>query len=223
MGKEIKEISSKLDYTIKNRGSSYIISRQSLQYQTIRNTRDHIKIEINYLNRIPLGKRENKEFPSIFPDIQKFKVRTYSIEELSAQKATACLNRYEPRDLFDLQILSKQEMSIDKTRLFAVIYLCMSSNSKEIDTSKIKDFDLTKIKQELQQFIRNSEGLDPNVIRDEASLFLEEILKFDKKQQKFIDTFFKEKKILVELIDVDEGKILHHPALLHRLSDKKYV
>ena len=125
MEKEIKEISSKLGYAIKNRGASYIISRQSLQYQTIRNTRDHIKIEINYLNRIPLGKRENKEFPSIFPDIQKFNVDTYSIEELVAQKATACLNRYEPRDLFDLQILSKQEMSIDKTRLFAVIYLFM--------------------------------------------------------------------------------------------------
>jgi len=99
----------------------------------------------------------------------------------------------------------------------------MSSNSKEIDTSKIKDFDLVQIKQELQQFIRKNEGLDPKMIREEASLFLEEILKFNKKQKKFIDTFFKEKKILAELIDVDEEKILCHPALLHRLNDKKYV
>jgi len=60
--KEIKEIFSKLDYNIRDRGSSYIISRQSLQYQTIRNTRDHIKIEVNYLDRMPLGKIEKKEF-----------------------------------------------------------------------------------------------------------------------------------------------------------------
>ena len=60
--KEIKDIASKLKYKIKDRGSSYIISRQSLQYQTTRNTKDQIKVEINYLNRIPLGKRDVKKF-----------------------------------------------------------------------------------------------------------------------------------------------------------------
>lgn len=70
--KEIKEIASKLEYRLKDRGSSYIISRQSLQYQTIRNTKDHIKIEINYLDRMPLGNKEIKEFPSIFTDISPF-------------------------------------------------------------------------------------------------------------------------------------------------------
>ena len=33
--REIKKIASKLNYKLKDRGSSYIISRQSLQYQTI--------------------------------------------------------------------------------------------------------------------------------------------------------------------------------------------
>jgi len=220
--REIKEIASKLNYNLKDRGSSYIISRQSLQYQTIRNTKDHIKIEINYLNRTPLSKREEKEFSSIFPDIQKFKVITYPIEELIAQKAIACLNRYEPRDLYDLQMLSKQKISIEKTRVFAAIYLCISANNKT-DISKIKDFNIIKIKQELQQFIRNNEGINPDMIRDEALLFLEEILKFDKKQKKFIDTFFNEKKIIAELIDVDKKKILQHPALFHKLRDKKHI
>ncbi len=217
--REIKKIASKLNYKLKDRGSSYIISRQSLQYQTIRNTKDHIKIEINYLNRTPLSKREEKEFLSIFPDIQKFKVVTYTIEELIAQKAIACLNRHEPRDLYDLQRLSKQKISIEQTRTFATIYLCISKNNNKIDISKIKDFNLTKIKQELQQFIRNSEGVNPDMIRDESSLFLEEILKFDKKQKKFIDTFFNEQKIITELIDVDKKKILQHPALFHKLRN----
>ena len=59
--KEIKEISSQLKYTLRYQESSYIISRQSLQYQTIRNTKDQIKIEINFLNRIPLGDIEQKK------------------------------------------------------------------------------------------------------------------------------------------------------------------
>jgi len=107
--KEIKDIALKLEYKIKNRGSSYIISRKNLQYQTTRNTKDHIKVEINYLNRIPLGNRDIKKFPSMFPDISSFSVATYSIEELTAQKSTTCLDRSESRDIYDLHMLSKKK------------------------------------------------------------------------------------------------------------------
>lgn len=219
--KEIKDIASKLECKIKDRGSSYIISRQSLQYQTTRNTKDHIKVEINYLDRIPLGNRDIKKFPSMFPDISSFSVVTYSIEELTAQKSTACLNRSESRDLYDLHMLSKQKMSIEQTQTFATIYFCMSANNNKPDISNIKDFDLKKIQQELQQFIRNSEKLDPEMIRENTAVFLEKILKFNKKQQKFIETFFKEKKILPELIDFKDVTLKQHPALLHKLHTIK--
>jgi predicted nucleotidyltransferase component of viral defense system len=217
--KEIKEISSQLDYTLRDRASSYIISRQSLQYKTIRNTKDHIKIEINYLDRIPLGDKKHKKFPSIFPDIKPFSITTYSLEELTAQKSIACLNRSEPRDLYDLYILSKQKISIEQIQAFATIYLCMSSNNNKPDVAKIKDFDLEKIQQEIQQFIRNSEKLDPNKIREEASIFLEKIVNFNKSQQRFIEVFYKEKKILRDLIDIDETKLMQHPALLHKINE----
>ena len=217
--KEIKEISSQLDYSLRDRGSSYIISRQSLQYDTIRNTKDHIKIEINYLDRIPLGGKEHRKFPSIFPDIKPFSIPTYSLEELTAQKSIACLNRLEPRDLYDLYILSKQKISIEKAQAFAVIYLCMTSDSDKVDISKVSNFDLTKIQQELQQFIRNSEKLNSNKIREEASIFLEKIVNFNKNQQKFIEVFYKEKKMIPDLIDIDETKLMQHPALLHKINE----
>ena len=204
---------------LKDRGSSYIISRQSLQYKTIRNTKDHIKIEINYLDRIPLGDKESRNFPSIFPDIKPFSMTTYSLEELTAQKSIACLNRSEPRDLYDIYMLSKQKISIEQIRKFATIYLCMSSNDNKPVVSKIKDFDLERIQQELQQFIRNNEKLDSNKIREEASKFLEKIVNFNKNQQRFIDAFYEEKKICPGLIDIDETKLIQHPALLHKINE----
>ena len=219
--KEIKDIASKLKYKIKDRGSSYIISRQSLQYQTTRNTKDQIKVEINYLDRIPLGNRDVKKFPSVFPDIPSFPIVTYSIEELTAQKLIACLDRSEPRDIYDLYILSKQKMSIQQTQTFAAIYFCMSADINKPDISKIRDFDLRRIQQELRQFVRNNEKLDPKVIRENTSIFLEKILNFNKKQQKFIDTFFKENKILSKLLDIDDMKLKQHPALLHKLEKDK--
>ncbi|OYT29172.1 hypothetical protein B6U98_03130, partial [Thermoplasmatales archaeon ex4572_165] len=63
----------------------------------------------------------------------------------------------------------------------------MSSDNMKPDVSKIKDFDLEKIQQELQQFIRNYEKLDSNMIREETSMFLEKIVNFNKNQQKFIE------------------------------------
>ena len=94
---KLKKIASTLGYTIKERGSSYIISRNTLQYTTIRNTKDHAKIEINYLQRLPLGSIETMQFPSLFPDFSTFKVKTYMLEELTAQKIIASLMRTEPR------------------------------------------------------------------------------------------------------------------------------
>ena len=87
------------------------------------------------------------------------------------------------------------------------------------DISKIKDFDLDKIQQELQQFIRNSEKLNSIKIRAEASIFLEKIVNFNKNQRKFIVTFYKEKKINPDLIDIDKTKLIQHPALLHKINE----
>jgi hypothetical protein len=135
--KEIKDTALKFECKIKDRGSSYIISRKSLQYQTTRNTKDHVIIEINYLDRIPLGDREIRKFPSIFPDISSFKVATYSIEELIAQKSITCLNRYESRDLYDINILSQQEISLKEIQTYATIYFCISGNNNKPDISKV--------------------------------------------------------------------------------------
>jgi len=219
MQKEIKNIASKLGYTIKERGSSYIISRQSLQYQTIRNIKDHIKIEINYLNRISLGPINQKTLPSPFQDIPRFLVNTFSLEEITAQKVAACISRSEPRDLYDLCFLSKQQTSIDKIKTYATVYYCMTANDNKPDISELDNYDLSKIQQELQQFIRNREALTPEEILNDAKTFLSNILTFTKHQQKFVDSFFKEKTILPEMLDIEKSKLTNHPALLYKINN----
>lgn len=217
--KEIKNIASKLGYTIKERGSSYIISRQSLQYQTIRNIKDHIKIEINYLNRISLGPINQKTLPSPFQDIPRFLVNTFSLEEITAQKVAACISRSEPRDLYDLCFLSKQQTSIDKIKTYATVYYCMTANDNKPDISELDNYDLSKIQQELQQFIRNREALTPEEILNDAKTFLSNILTFTKHQQKFVDSFFKEKTILPEMLDIEKSRLTNHPALLYKINN----
>jgi predicted nucleotidyltransferase component of viral defense system len=215
----IQTMGGKLGYDIKEKDSSYIISRHNLQYTTLRNTKDHIKIEINYLDRIPIDKIRTKKFPSVFTDIPLFSVPTYSLEELTAQKIKACIERTAPRDIFDVSCLSQQNIAMTKTRKYTAVYYCLIEKDKTTDVlERIEDYDLEKIHQELRQFIRDNEQFNAEKIRKSATDFLKQMLSFTGKEQQFIDMFHKEQKIVPELLFKDKLILTHHPALIYQLE-----
>jgi predicted nucleotidyltransferase component of viral defense system len=215
----IQTMGGKLGYDIKEKDSSYIISRHNLQYTTLRNTKDHIKIEINYLDRIPIDKIRTKKFPSVFTDIPLFSVPTYSLEELTAQKIKACIERTAPRDIFDVSCLSQQNIAMTKTRKYTAVYYCLIEKDKTTDVlERIEDYDLEKIHQELRQFIRDNEQFNAEKIRKSATDFLKQMLLFTGKEQQFIDMFHKEQKIVPELLFKDKLILTHHPALIYQLE-----
>lgn len=217
--KAIISLGENLGYDVEESSSSYILSRHRLRYTTIRGTKDHIKIEINYLDRLPIGDIVTRNFPSIFPDITLFPLTTYSLEEIAAQKTKACIERTEPRDIFDLYSLSKQKMILEKARQYASVYYCMCKESKTKDIlKKIEENDLEKIEQEIRQFIRNVDKFDAEKIQKDAVDFLGQILSFTEKEQDFIDTFYKKRKIVPETLFKNKSMIAKHPALLYRLD-----
>jgi len=112
---------------------SYILSRHNLQYTTVRNTKHHVKIEINYLERLPIGKIVERNTPSLFPDIDSFTSKTYSLEELAAQKVKACIERAEPRDIYDVYCLSKQNLELEMIKKYAVVYYCITEEKLNLD------------------------------------------------------------------------------------------
>ena len=218
--KSIMTMGEKLGYDIKAKGQSYILSQYNLKYSTIRNTYDHIKVETNYLDRLPIDDPTIKSFPSMFPDITAFPVTTYSLEEITAQKIKACIERTEPRDIYDLYCLSKQNIDLEKTRKIAAIYYCMCNKNINEDILNSKEkYDLKKLEQELQQFVRDGEKFDAKTIRQSAVDFLKQILTFAAQEQNFIDTFFFEKKIVPEKLFPNRAIIKKHPALLFKLKN----
>jgi predicted nucleotidyltransferase component of viral defense system len=70
----------------------------NLKYTNNAGNIDRIKVEINFMERIPVFEVTEKKI-RIF-DIPEFKVRTYSLEELFATKLRALLTRSAPRDMF---------------------------------------------------------------------------------------------------------------------------
>jgi len=215
----IQTMGRELGYDIKEKDSLYIISRHNLQYTTLRNTKDHIKIEINYLDRIPIDKIITKKFPSVFTDIPMFSIPTYSLEELTAQKIKACIERTAPRDIFDVSCLRRQNISITKTRKYTSVYYCFIEKDRTTDIiERIEAYDLERIRQELRQFIRGNDQFDAEKIQKDAIDFLKQMLSFTEKEQQFIDTFRNEQKIVPEILFNDKAILIHHPALIYQLE-----
>ncbi len=215
----IEKLSEQLGYKIVRKPPSYILSRYNLQYQTIRNTKDHIKIEINYLERKPIGKIIEKHITTLFPDIDSFKIKTYTLEELAAQKIKACIERTEARDIYDIYRISKQDLNLELLQKYVTIYYCMTNGNIDIESflGSIREYNLDKLKQEIQQFIRNTEDIKAEEIQKDTIHFLEKVLNLGEKEKEFINIFYRKQKIRYDLLFKDRIDIKNHPSLLHRI------
>lgn len=217
--KAIETIGGRMEYQVTVRSPSYIISRHRFRYTTLREIQNHIKVEVNHLARLPIGQIVGRTFPSFFPDLRQFPVRTYTLEELAAQKIKAYIERGESRDLYDLYRLSMQQVDLEEMRKYTVTYYCMTEGTKDPkDLVEVtKTYDEEKLLLEIQQFIRTTERLDTNMVRGGASRFLQKALAFTRREQQFIDTFYQEHKIIPDLLWDNKPEITSHPSLLHRL------
>lgn len=218
--KNIEKLGEELGYRVVRKPPSYILSRHNLQYTTIRNTKDHIKIEINYLDRLPIGNIVEGTMALLFPDIEPFTLKTYTLEELTAQKIKACMERTEPRDIYDVYRLSNQNLELGLAQKYITVYYCMTEGNTNLGDflKSIRTYDPEKLGQEIRQFIRANEDLNVEMIRTGAAHFLKQMLTFEGDEKKFIDIFYHEKRIAPELLFKNRVDIAHHPSLIHRIT-----
>jgi len=155
----------------------------------------------------------------VFPDIFSFPVKTYTLEEIIAQKTKACLERCMPRDIFDLFCLSKKNLNMDITKRITAVYYCMANQDPNINPIKeIEDYDREKLEQELKQFMRVGSEFDAKEIQEKAAHFMDQVLSFTASEQKFIDTFFEKGIIAPEILFKNNSILTKHPVLLNKLK-----
>jgi len=237
---QIINIGVGLEYNVKIHPPSYIIQRLSFRYNPIRMNKDKIKVEINFLNRIPILTRVKRYFFNIFSDVlDDFSIYTYSIEELIAMKTKAFLERKLPRDLFDIYSLLNANDKIDFGILKKVIifYFCMSSKIQEL-ISNIQDFQGF-----FKQFIKLIEEISEkdfnigvgNFLSFRKPIIWEEIktelinlysthLKLNDAENQFWKSFFLKNEYSPNLIcnglDKFNKNLDKHPAILHVIAKR---
>jgi predicted nucleotidyltransferase component of viral defense system len=123
----------------------YALLQYNLKYTNNAGNIDRIKVEINFMERIPVFEVAEKKI-SIF-DIPEFKVRTYRLEELFATKLRALLTRSAPRDMFDIYILLKSGFKFDERALKKcfLFYFCLAQDFRMLNTESIGMIDSLEI------------------------------------------------------------------------------
>ena len=92
-------------YRVSQSSEAHASSACSLAYRSDRGSQESLKLEVNYMYRVPLGEPEEKETRVAFEAPLRF--RLVSFAELLGGKLVALLDRTAPRDLYDTAMLAE--------------------------------------------------------------------------------------------------------------------
>jgi len=225
VSKEILKLADSLGYKVSKRPESYIMERLLLKYRMLSGLSDSIRLEINYLDRVPVIKIIHKTFDHIF-DLEKFKVITYTIEEIAAMKTKAMVERLYARDILDIYNISQLKLDNVMLKKLMILYILMARKKPDINDliSKIKEYNDKEMIKAIKPFIREGQerSLDPVLIKRSVESFFKTVFVLDDSDLEFIESLKSGKlnlKILFGRLDFNP-RAEKHPPLIHALSQK---
>lgn len=193
----------------------YALLRHYLNYIDVKGNKDNIKIEINFLERVPAREIIRQDFKHIF-DVSAFKVNTYCLEELFASKLRALIRRGTPRDLFDVHRL--KEVKYDKLLLkkLFIFYTSMAMDVRKIDLSLINKIDEEVVQRNLIPLLPKGTKFDVSKAKKEVLVFLSKLMKLTQKENEFIKQLYDYKVFKPELLfkRIEANPlIIEHPSI----------
>ena len=193
----------------------------NLKYTNNAGNIDRIKVEINFMERIPVFEVDEKKI-SIF-DIPEFKVRTYRLEELFATKLRALLTRTAPRDMFDIYILLKSGFKLNERALKKcfIFYFCLAQDFRKLDMESIGSIDSLEIKKFLLPLMEKGTRIDMDEISKKVNEFVSRMLALNENEHKFIKRFYEQKMVDLDLLFEDmryNPQLKEHPMIEWRLK-----
>jgi predicted nucleotidyltransferase component of viral defense system len=204
-------------YRIRIAPSSYIMERMYAHYTNLFGRPDRVKIEVNFLERLPLVERRYAPCVPIFPALQSVRVWTYALEELLAMKFKTLLERSYPRDLWDVYQVIQRELDVTLFQKLLVVYVCFipgGANFLTELTTRLKQFDMQKMKDDLRQLIRRHGEIDVAEMTGQLTGFIGR-LQLGEAEIEFLASFSQGRIQAESLFDAEEAKrVNQHPSLL---------
>ncbi len=199
----------------------YALLQYNLKYTNNAGNIDRIKVEINFMERIPVFEIAEKQISIL--NNPEFKVRTYRLEELFATKLRALLTRSAPRDMFDIYILLKSGLKLDERALKKcfIFYFCLLQDFRKLDLESIDRIDSLEIKKFLLPLMEKGKRIDLDEISKNVTEFASKMLVLNENEHKFIERFYEQKNADLDLLFEDmryNPNLKEHPMTGWRLK-----
>jgi len=229
--KIIKKILIDLKYSNKDVKiqAKYPITRFTVGYKTNEGQQDSIKIEIGYMRRIPIFKKDMISNFNHFRTDEKIDIKTPISEELFGNKFCTLLYRYKDktaissRDLFDVYTISTNNFDY---KLFetAIIIDSLMRPEPRIYKQNLKNIvENVSIDTQLLNLIRDGEV--PRDLKQKSQDFINKYISISKeKYQEIVDAFFDKHRFNPKLFkncDILNSDISSHPSILWNLNELK--
>jgi len=223
--KRLRELAMSMGYQFIKKPSSYIMDRFLLRYSRLNGLPDSVRIEINFLERVPFLRIERESFHDLF-DSKRFEVNTYAVEEIAAMKTKAMVERLYARDIFDVHQMAKLRLENVTLRKLMILYMLMAGKSPEIDAlvSRVQKYDDGDILTAMRPFLREGEEerLNPGKIKAEVARFYRNVFVLEDDDKRFLKAI-ESGKLDLKLLFAGKNfdpRASKHPALLRALDNK---
>lgn len=223
--KRLRELATNNGYQFTKKPSSYIMDRFLLRYSRLSGLPDAVKLEINFLERVPFLGLERKSFHDLF-DGKPFEVNTYAVEEIAAMKTKAMVERLYARDIYDIHNIAGMKLDEMTLRKLIFLYMLMEGEKPGIDTliARVQKYDDENIMMAIAPFLREGEAkrLNPAKIKKAVGKFYSQVFLMDDNDRKFLKSLDSGKLDLSILFGGIKFNRLaeKHPALLRALVRK---
>ena len=199
----------------------YALLQYNLKYRNTAGNIDRIKVEINFIERIPVFEIVEREI-SVFDN--QLKVRTYVIEELFATKLRALLTRMASRDLFDVYNLLNSGLEYDERMLKKcfIFYFCLADDFRIINAKAISEIDPNEIKKFLLPLLEKGRRVKLDTVVGTVQELTLRMLSLNKNERIFIDQFYGQKIANLDILFEDlkyNSKLKNHPMIKWRLKN----
>jgi predicted nucleotidyltransferase component of viral defense system len=197
---------------------NYGSDRYNLWYKNASGNRDRIKVETNFLLRVPLLKPVKSRKQRLFQLLPLPTVKILAPEELFATKIVALLARHTARDLYDVDRLyrvSRTDLEQPILRTCIFYGVVNREDFREMSEDAVALITEREIKRTLRPLLRRDSTFDFDGSQERVRKFLAPLLKLYMKQRQFVDEFFSGKYSPELLFDSE--------SFSHELSDHPMV
>lgn len=209
---------------------TFTLDSYLLKYTNAAGSRDNIKIELNYSNRIQILEPVNYKLSSKIIDNES--ILALNKVELYGSKIAALIGRTTARDIFDVfQLINKQillDSELDMLKKCSIFYLLTSNEFQSLGDllnqfkKNMENMSFSAIKRNLIPLLHVGERIDTDAFKQTVSQFIETLFKLTETEQKYIDSFnageFNPELLFDKAI---ADRLKEHPMALWKMMNHK--